>query len=65
MDFKELLAKVEGVPNVTHSCHKCGAPVRCDIELGRTECWCFSVQAKGLEMNDTCMCKKCLTAIPT
>lgn len=60
MDFKELLSKIGASPVVTHSCPKCEHPVRCDISLGKTTCWCFSVQSKGLEMNDLCMCKSCL-----
>lgn len=65
MDYTELMSKVGVASNVTHSCPKCTGPVRCDIMLGKPTCWCFNVQSKGLELNDTCMCKKCLTDIKT
>lgn len=60
MDYIELMRKVDVQTNVTHSCPKCENPVRCDISLGKSTCWCFSVQSKELEMNDICMCRKCL-----
>ncbi len=65
MDFVQLMRAVGVVSPVTNNCPKCGAPVHCGVAAGENTCWCFSVQAKGLEMNDTCMCKKCLTAIPS
>lgn len=64
MDYKNLMKAVGVQPTVTHNCPKCTGPVRCDIERGLNTCWCFNVQAKGLEMNEACMCKSCLTAIP-
>lgn len=63
MDYVELMAKVGINPVVTNNCPKCAAPVRCGIAAGESTCWCFSVQAKGLEMNDVCMCKRCLVAV--
>lgn len=65
MDFVQLMHSVGVNPLVTNNCPKCSGPVRCGIAAGENTCWCFSVQAKGLEMNDKCMCKKCLTAIPS
>lgn len=47
---------------VTHSCPACSGPVRCDIEQGKSTCWCFSVQAKEVEWGDKCLCKTCLGA---
>ena len=45
----------------THKC-TCGKPVRCEIELGKSECWCFNVQVKStLAQGDKCLCRKCLT----
>jgi hypothetical protein len=60
MDYKELMKSVGVQSCVTHSCPRCQSPVRCDISLGKNDCWCFSVQSKGLDMNDVCMCKTCL-----
>lgn len=62
-DYVDLMGKVGCTPAVTHSCPKCTHPVRCDISQGKNTCWCFNVQSKGLEMNDICMCKSCLTAL--
>lgn len=64
MDYTELMVKVGINPLVTNNCPKCSNPVRCGIAAGENTCWCFSVQSKGLELNDTCMCKMCLTALP-
>lgn len=63
MDYTELMAKVGVTSRVTNNCPKCSAPVRCGISAGERTCWCFSVQAKGLEIDDVCMCKKCLTSV--
>lgn len=46
---------------VTHSCPNCEGPVRCDIQQGKSTCWCFGLQAKEVEWGDTCMCRQCLT----
>lgn len=61
MDYVQLMKAVACNPIVTNNCPECNAPVRCDIMAGESECWCFNVQAKALEMNDVCLCKKCLT----
>ncbi|MBC7198160.1 MAG: cysteine-rich CWC family protein [Pseudomonas balearica] len=45
----------------THPCPACSAPVRCDIEAGKSTCWCFGVQAKEQEHGDVCHCRRCLT----
>lgn len=46
---------------VTHNCPECQQAAKCEIMQGKSTCWCFNVQAKALEMNDICLCKKCLT----
>lgn len=63
VDYVDLMVKVGCTPAVTHSCPKCENPVRCDISQGKNTCWCFNVQSKGLELNDICMCKNCLTSL--
>lgn len=64
MDYKALMKAVGVSPAVTHNCPKCQGPAKCEIMQGKNSCWCFHVQSKGLEMDDVCMCKSCLTAIP-
>ena len=59
-DRMHQLKSLQDKATVTHSCPSCGGPVRCDIAKGKGVCWCFSVQAKSLEWNDVCLCKKCL-----
>lgn len=46
----------------TGNCPKCGAAVRCEIELGKNTCWCFTVkrQDNETEWGDDCMCRSCL-----
>ena len=58
MDMLQSLVKRQ---TVTHSCPSCSGPVGCDIERGKSSCWCFGLQARELEWGDTCLCRQCLT----
>lgn len=48
---------------VTHSCPECQGPVRCDVEQGKSVCWCFSVrpQQREVDWGGQCLCQSCLT----
>ncbi|MCG9677334.1 cysteine-rich CWC family protein [Vibrio sp. Isolate24] len=51
----------------SHLCPSCGQPAQCDISAGKSTCWCFSVEQRdisSLTSNDTCLCRKCLNALP-
>ena len=52
-----------------HNCPQCLKASRCDIEDGRSVCWCFaetvlsadaSTQANNASENTSCLCKTCL-----
>ena len=50
----------------THNCPSCERPTNCDLEKGKSVCWCFSVKITNkLEHNtgNKCMCKCCLTEV--
>lgn len=52
-------------PHHTHNCPKCGAATRCDLQRGKSSCWCFVVQATTTlpeyDPGEPCLCKQCLT----
>ncbi|MNF50950.1 hypothetical protein D3C85_173260 [compost metagenome] len=60
-DPMELVKVVGASAPVTHSCPECKSAVKCEIAQGKNTCWCFNVQARNVEWNDVCLCKKCLT----
>lgn len=52
-----------------HNCPKCNKASRCDIEDGRSVCWCFSeprlpqpftAVSSSPEEGPNCLCKTCL-----
>ena len=50
-------------------CSKCGIEFTCDISDGKSQCWCFHVEARPHtplhELDeDNCLCKDCLTGHP-
>ncbi len=50
----------------THNCPECNKLTKCDLENGKSVCWCFSVEVVNkLEHNagNKCMCKSCLTSV--
>ncbi|RTZ17561.1 DUF1289 domain-containing protein [Vibrio aquaticus] len=52
----------------THSCPNCRQPAQCDISIGKSTCWCFNIEKRDtsdLPSSDSCLCRKCLTALPT
>ncbi|WP_373323098.1 cysteine-rich CWC family protein [Pseudomonas brenneri] len=51
---------------ITHSCPSCETPVKCEIEQGKTTCWCFHVkrQEKEVDWGGKCLCTGCLTGRP-
>ena len=53
--------QVESKHNRT--CPKCGIKFTCDIEAGKSDCWCFKELAGKTFQNlgyTTCLCKVCL-----
>ncbi|WP_083921077.1 cysteine-rich CWC family protein [Hahella ganghwensis] len=57
------------LPNAyTHSCPSCGKPAQCDLEKGKSSCWCFTLPHSDthhepyMEGNQ-CYCRSCLTAM--
>lgn len=45
----------------THNCPSCEAPAKCDLELGKSVCWCFAyAQKRVLEEHTTCLCRGCM-----
>lgn len=49
--------------SVTHNCPECGSAVKCEIELGKSVCWCMYEQTsrEPEDYPNTCLCKECLT----
>ena len=66
MDHRELQRKLESSRTVSHSCPGCNAPVKCDISLGKSTCWCFNVkpQQREVDWNGQCYCATCLRTGP-
>lgn len=60
MELKQQLAR--GNRSVTHSCPQCGASVKCDVELGKSVCWCFSYPEADVDEGTQCLCSRCLKA---
>lgn len=62
MNHMDTKRKIETCCQVTHSCPECSAPVRCEVALGKSSCWCFSVspQLREVEWDGLCMCASCL-----
>jgi len=58
-DYRKLLSQLPA--QRIHSCPSCSGPVRCDVALGKSVCWCFGLQRKEQEYGDICMCSTCLT----
>ncbi|WP_369599971.1 cysteine-rich CWC family protein [Hahella sp. SMD15-11] len=49
----------------THTCPECERPARCDLEAGKSVCWCFSLPASGdnrwaFSEGQRCLCRSCL-----
>ena len=49
----------------THNCPECKAPAICHLEVGKSNCWCFTVvkpelRQELLSENDSCLCLNCL-----
>ncbi|ELR66827.1 hypothetical protein C942_04526 [Photobacterium marinum] len=50
----------------THTCSLCGKPAFCDINAGKSTCWCFEIEKRdtsGIESPD-CLCRECLSRLP-
>lgn len=62
MNHMDMKRKIEACSPVTHSCPECAAPVKCEITLGKSNCWCFTVatQIREVEWEGLCMCPTCL-----
>jgi hypothetical protein len=48
----------------TQNCGRCGAAMTCDLELGKSTCWCFSVDPVPVSEDDfgkECVCRDCLS----
>ncbi|MEH0664730.1 DUF1289 domain-containing protein [Vibrio scophthalmi] len=54
----------------THTCPQCASPTQCDISLGKSTCWCFSLEERDKSTlnddtsRDLCLCRRCLSALP-
>ncbi|OZG75050.1 hypothetical protein BTA51_01230 [Hahella sp. CCB-MM4] len=51
----------------THCCPGCGKPAQCDLEKGKSTCWCFSLphderHHEPFVEGDKCFCRSCLAA---
>jgi len=62
MSHRALQRQLESSKPVTHTCPNCKAPVKCDVEQGKSVCWCFSVkpQQREVDWDGLCLCKACL-----
>ncbi|MDG9668931.1 cysteine-rich CWC family protein [Hahella sp. CR1] len=52
-------------PAYSHACPGCGRPAQCDLEKGKSTCWCFSLPPSGLTSElftegAKCYCRSCL-----
>ncbi|EGU54213.1 hypothetical protein VIOR3934_20340 [Vibrio orientalis CIP 102891 = ATCC 33934] len=64
---EEAINKLSGIIS-SHTCPSCQEPAQCDISQGKETCWCFSIEKRdtsSLPSNSTCLCRKCLSKLPT
>ncbi|MDN3611492.1 cysteine-rich CWC family protein [Vibrio ostreicida] len=49
----------------THSCPSCGQSAQCDIQEGKSTCWCYSLDVReATSSQKACLCRQCLTQQP-
>ncbi|WGV98170.1 cysteine-rich CWC family protein [Vibrio sp. YMD68] len=61
-----IMAELRGEQS-SHQCPLCSAKTQCDIESGKSTCWCFDIERRdsaGVTDSDVCLCRKCLSALP-
>lgn len=50
------------IPKRVKNCSACEKPMTCDLQLGKSVCWCFSEEPLGTPNEDVedCVCRSCL-----
>ncbi|RMF19246.1 MAG: hypothetical protein D6758_02410 [Gammaproteobacteria bacterium] len=61
--MKDTLDKIPQA--FTHLCPECQQPLRCDLEAGKSVCWCFSMPTSAdnkwaWQEGQRCLCRSCL-----
>lgn len=61
-----IMAEIKGLHSITHSCPQCQQPAVCDIQAGKSTCWCFDLEPREITANttSTCLCRHCLSISP-
>jgi hypothetical protein len=66
-DPKESIDSASHTPDSTHNCPQCGQPLTCEIANGKSDCWCFQIEAKTnaseVSENEQCLCLECLNSL--
>ena len=50
------------VPKKIQSCSKCNGPMSCDLQQGKSVCWCFHEEPliNKSDEYEGCLCRSCL-----
>lgn len=60
-----IMAQIKAI-TPTHQCPQCQQPAQCDIQAGKSTCWCFELEPRQTLTNstNTCLCRQCLSLMP-
>ncbi|MGD8110169.1 cysteine-rich CWC family protein [Vibrio sp. TRT 17S01] len=50
-----------------HLCPSCNQPATCDIQAGKSHCWCFELEPRDCfktKQDQHCLCRDCLERQP-
>lgn len=61
-----IMADIKAI-KATHQCPQCQQPAQCDISAGKSTCWCFDIEPRqtSLDSPKVCLCRQCLSLMPT
>ncbi|MCD9531205.1 DUF1289 domain-containing protein [Photobacterium carnosum] len=61
-----IMAEIKAI-KATHQCPQCQQPAQCDIQAGKSTCWCFDIEPRQTltDSANTCLCRQCLSLMPT
>lgn len=61
-----IMAEIKAI-KATHACPQCQQPAQCDIQAGKSTCWCFDIEPRQTSSDSptVCLCRQCLSLMPT
>ena len=61
-----IMAEIKAITS-THQCPQCQQPAQCDIQAGKSTCWCFEIEPRQTRTDspNACLCRQCLSLMPT